>query len=216
MQDYFAPADLVSLAIVLAGWTTAYIVIIRRSLADGVCGMPLVPLAINLSWEFIFGVLHPDRPPANIVNILYLLFDVGIVYAFLRHGRGQWPALLPRWTFVPGSMAVLVLAFAGVLAVTYQFQDWTGSYTGWGDNLLIFCAWLAMLLRRQDTRGQSLWIAGPAWLGSLALVPLEMRISPGNVLLGFFYVGFIVVGPVYLVLLYRQFIKEGKNPWNVF
>lgn len=216
MQDYYAPADLASLAIVLLGWTTAYIVIIRRSLIDRACGMPLVPLAINLSWEFVFGVMHPDKPPANLVNILYLLFDLGIVYAFLKHGRREWPALLPRWTFVPATLGVLALAFAGVLAVTYQLQDWTGSYTGWGDNLLIFCLWLAMLLRRGDTRGQSMYIVLPAWLGSLCLMPLEMRINPGNLLLSFFYAGFIVVGPIYAVLLYRRFQAEGRNPWTVF
>lgn len=216
MQDYYNLPMLLSLAFTLLGWTVAYVVIIRRSIADGVCGMPLVPLCINLSWEFVFAFVHPDKAPANYVCMAYFALDLGIVYALLRHGRAGWPALLPRWTMVPGFLAVLALSFSGLLAVTYQLQDWTGSYTGWGDNLLIFCALLAMLLRRQDTRGQSLWIAGPAWLGSVCQVPMELMLSPGNLLLGFFYLGFIVVGPVYLVLLHRQFVKEGKNPWTVF
>lgn len=216
MQDYYAPADLIPVLALLLGWTTAYVVIIRRSLADGVCGMPLIPLAINLSWEFIFGFIVPDKPPANWVNIACFLADLGIVAAYLRHGRRHWPSLLPAWSFLPGSFAVLVLAFAGVMAATWQLKDWTGSYTGWGDNFLIFCAWLAMLLRRRDTRGQSMYIAVPAFFGSLLPMPLEWRITGPNLLIYYFDAGFVLVGSLYIVLLYRQFKHEGRNPWTTW
>ncbi|MDQ8020912.1 MAG: hypothetical protein REI94_03680 [Moraxellaceae bacterium] len=216
MLDYSDPIFLTCISITLLGWLIAYVVIIRRSIKDRACGMPLVPLCINLSWEFVFGFMHPDRPPANYTCMVWFVFDLGIVYTYLKYGREEMSPLLPKALFIPAFLLVLATSFAGVLAVTYHFDDWTGSYTGWGDNFLIFCTLIALLFRRGNSRGQSLYIAIPAWIGSLCLVPFEMRISPDSLLLEFFYVGFIVFGAIYIVLLYRTLKAEGKQPWRVW
>ncbi|MBI3346291.1 MAG: hypothetical protein HY020_03655 [Burkholderiales bacterium] len=200
----------------LVGWLVAYVVIIRRGLIDRSYGMPLVPLCINIAWEFVFGVLHADQPPMNLVNIAWLAADLGILWTYWRHGRAEFPALLPRWSFVPVYLAVQVLALWGVLAITYQFRDWTGSYTGWGENLVIPAALIAMLLRRGDTRGQSIYVALATLVGSFALVPLEWRITGAGPLMLFLYAGFIGLGLIYAVLLHARFRAEGKNPWTCF
>ncbi len=216
MQDHYTVPELLSLSVVLIGWTIAYVVIIRRSLIDRACGMPLIPLCTNVSWEFIFGFVHPDKPPANLVYIAWFVFDLGILYAYLRHGREEWPRMLPvRW-ILPASAGILALCFAGVLAVTYQFNDWTGSFTGWGGNVLIYAMFIAMLLRRGGTRGQSMWIILPSLVGTIGLIPFEMRISPQSTLLNFFYVAIVLTGSLYALLLYRAFRAEGKNPWSVY
>lgn len=217
MQDnYYHPLFAIPLAIAAIGWLTTYVVIIRRSLADQACGMPLIPLCINCAWEFVFGFVLPDKPPANYANMLWFVFDIGIVYTYLKYGRREFPKLLPAWSFVPSFVMLMALALIGVLAVTYQFKDWTGSISGWGDNLLVFSMWIAMLLRRGNTRGQSMYAVLPAFVGSACLIPLEMIISPSSLLLTFFYAGFLIVGPVYSWLLWRTFKAEGLNPWKVF
>ncbi|GAA5157723.1 hypothetical protein [Viridibacterium curvum] len=216
MDAYTHPFYQLLLLTCMLGWLISYVVIIRRGIKDRACGMPLVPLCINLSWEFIFGFMHPDLPPANYVCMAYFVLDLGIVWTYFKYGREEMPALLPRALFIPAFLLVLAMSFAGVLAVTYHFNDWTGSYTGWGDNFLIPCALIAMLLRRGNTRGQSMYVAVLTWLASIALVPFEIRISPDSLLLNYLYVGFIVFGAIYIVLLYRTFKAEGKQPWQVW
>jgi hypothetical protein len=60
------------------------------------------------------------------------------------------------------------------------------------------------------------YVAVMTLLGSTALIPLEMRVSPGSVLLGYLYVAFIVIGACYVVLLYRTFRAEGRNVWQAY
>jgi len=195
-------------------WTVAYIVIIRRGIVDKTYGMPLIPLCVNVSWEFIFSMVYPDKPPLVYVNAVWLVFDVGIVYTYLRYGRSEYPTMLPRWTFVPSFLLILAFAFCGVLAVTYQFGDWTGSYTGWGGALMIEAALIAMLLRRGSTRGQSMYIAVLTLAGDAFVIAPELRITGPSPLMIYLYVSIVLLGLVYVALLYRAFKSEGKSLWQ--
>jgi hypothetical protein len=213
--DFFSPALLVPISFALLCWLTVYVLIIRKGLVERTYAMPLLPLCVNVSYEFFFGFIRPDAPPINSVNISWFLFDLGIVFAYLRFGAKEFPSVLPRSWFLPSFVAVLALAFAGVVAVAYEFKDWTGSYTGWGANTLMSAAYIALLLRRGSTAGQSMYIGLFRLIGSVALIPVELRISPNSVLLPFFYVAFVLLDLTYLRLLHVQFVREGKKPWRV-
>ncbi len=213
--DFFSPSLLLPIVFSLLSWLTVYVLIIRKGLVERTYAMPLLPLCVNLSYEFFFGFIRPDAPPINYVNISWFLFDLGIVFTYLRFGAKEFPAVLPRSWFLPSFVAVLALAFAGVAAMTYEFKDWTGSYTGWGANTLMSAAYIALLLRRGSTAGQSMYIGLFRLIGSAALISVEMRISPNSVLLPFFYVAFVLLDLTYLFLLHGQFVREGKKPWRI-
>lgn len=77
-------------------WSICYLLLIRRAFKDRVYGMPLIPLCVNISYEFIFGILHPDKPPMNYVNIVWFFIDVVIAYQYLRFGNRSSPPTCRR------------------------------------------------------------------------------------------------------------------------
>jgi hypothetical protein len=197
-------------------WAVCYVLIIRRGFKDRTYGMPLAPLCVNMSYEFIFGILHPDAPPMNYANIVWFLIDLIIVYQYLRFAPKEFPAQLPRQWFYPASVLALITAFAGVLSITYEFQDWHGNYTGWGDQLLISITFSCLLLRRQSVRGQSLYIVLSRMLGSIVLIPGQYVQTPHSIFLVYVYVAFVVFDSIYIMLYLRQCRLENINPWTRF
>jgi hypothetical protein len=195
-------------------WTTSYLLILRRARLDKAHGMPLAPLCVNISYEFIFGVLHPDKPPLNIVNIIWLLIDLWIGAQYLRYARAEFPAAFPRWLFHPMAFASLAIAFTAVLTLTYDLQDWQGNYTGWGDQMLISLSFIVMLGRRASVRGQSMYIALSRCLGTLTLIPAQYVLTPGGRFVTFVYVAYFLIDITYMLLLARQCRLEGINPWK--
>ncbi|WP_143735055.1 hypothetical protein [Methylocaldum sp. 14B] len=194
-------------------WIAAYILIIRRGFKDRTYGMPFAPMCVNVSYEFIFGFVYPDIPPVNYANIAWFFIDLAIVYQYLRFGREEFPAVFPKHSFVPAFALGLVTAFFGVIAITLEFKDFHGNYTGWGDQLLISITYLYLLARRGSTRGQSVYIVLTRMFGSIVLIPAQYVQTPESILLPFLYAGFIVFDAIYLFLLVRQCRSEGINPW---
>jgi hypothetical protein len=195
-------------------WSLCYILLIRRSALDRAHAMPLAPLCVNLSWEFIFGFLYPDAPPMNWINMIWCCVDVIIVWQYLRYARQEWPKNLPQACFAPFFVLCLVIAFFGVLTLTLDWKDWHGTYTGWGDELLICITMVSLLVRRGSVRGQSLYIALTRFFGSLVLIPGQYIQEPGSRFLIFIYAAFIVFDLIYICLYCRQARLEGINPWK--
>src|SRR5687767_5746796 len=105
--DFFSPELLVPITFALLSWLTVYVLIIRKGLVERTYAMPLLPLCVILSYEFFFGFIRPDAPPINYNNIIWFLFDLGIVFTYLRYGMKEFPAVLPRSWFLPSFAAVL-------------------------------------------------------------------------------------------------------------
>lgn len=195
-------------------WTTSYLLILRRARLDQAHGMPLAPLCVNISYEFIFGILHPDKPPLNIVNIIWFIIDLMIGAQYLRYGRKEFSSAFPPRSFVPFTLACLALAAAGVLTLTYELQDWQGNYTGWGDQMLISLTFVALLGRRGSVRGQSMYIALSRCLGTLVLIPAQYVLTPNSQFLAYVYVSYLLIDITYMLLLARQCRLDGIHPWK--
>jgi hypothetical protein len=146
-------------------WTLTYLLIIDQGRKDHTYGMPLVALCLNISWEFIFTVVHPHGPVQRRINLIWLLLDCVILFQCLRFGPAEWR--LSRYWWYPLVLVTLVASFGSVLGVTYAFDDWSGTSTAFGSNLLMSVLFIVMWLRRQSRRGQSLGIALMKLLGSL-------------------------------------------------
>lgn len=195
-------------------WAGSYLLLIRRAFKDHVYGMPLIPLCVNISYEFIFGFLHPDKPPMNYINIVWFFIDVVIAYQYLRFGKQEFTSYVsPKW-FTPSFLLTLTTAFTGVLTLTYDFNDWQGNYTGWGAQLLLSVAFIYLLARRRSVKGQSLYIALTRMIGTIALIPAQYLLAPRSKFLAFIYVAFLVFDLIYITLLARQCREEGINPWT--
>jgi hypothetical protein len=152
-------------------WTIVYIEAIRLGYRHKTYAMPLGALGLNVAWETIYGVhgLSGTLSAQSIINLLWAAADVVIVATYLRFGRAE----LPKFVTPPLFMAWSVVIFGTSYAVQALFIGefgWTNGarYSAFLQNLLMSGLFIAMLVARRGTRGQSLLIAVAKWLGTLA------------------------------------------------
>jgi hypothetical protein len=151
-------------------WTVVYIQCIRVGLRDRTYAMPLVALGLNIAWETTYAShdLTGTIDAQGIINTVWALADVMIVYTFVRFGRAEFPSLSRR---LFAGWAVLI--FASSYAVQWLFigefgwKDAAG-YAAFLQNLLMSGLFVAMFVARGGLRGQSMVIAVAKWVGTLA------------------------------------------------
>ena len=181
-------------------WTLAYLLMIRRGFLEGTYGMPLVALCANLSWELIFSFVHPHDLPQRAVNIVWLSFDLVILFQLLLYGPREF-ADLPRRLFHAAFALALATAFGAVLALTLELDDFDGAYSAFGQNLMMSILFVMMLYSRGSLRGQSVSIAALK-MGGTALASFAFYFfNPdydGSVLLPFLYVAILIFDGVYV------------------
>jgi hypothetical protein len=187
-------------------WTLTYILIIRRGFLDKTYGMPLVALCANLSWEFIFSFFHPHAPIQRSVNIVWFSFDLVILFQLLRYGPREF-ADLPKEVFYAAFGLALATSFCMVLFISYEFNDLSGAYAAFGQNLLMSVLFITMLYRRRSLRGQSIWIAVCKLLGT-ALASLAFYLYADtfqrSILLPFLFGAILVYDLFYIGMVYVQ------------
>jgi hypothetical protein len=161
-----------SFLVVLSGlaWTVVYVECVRVGLRDRTYAMPLAALGLNIAWESTYAVhdLAGAVGPQAVINLVWALIDVVIVYTFFRFGRAEFPTLSGRLFAGWG-----VLIFATSYAVQWLFIAQFGwpdaaKYSAFLQNLLMSGLFIAMLIARRGTRGQSMLIAVSKWVGTLA------------------------------------------------
>ena len=151
-------------------WTIVYIESIRVGFRDKSYAMPLVALALNISWETIYAVHSVSSVSAQtFVNFAWALLDLVIVFTYFRFGRSELPKFITRPVFIIWSLIVFGSAFAIQALFIGQF-GWTDAarYSAFLQNVLMSGLFIAMLVARRGARGQSMIIAVAKWIGTLA------------------------------------------------
>lgn len=192
-------------------WTAVYILIIRLGFREQTYGMPITALCANISWEFIFSFLYPHNPPQNYVNIVWFAFDLVIVWQTLRFRR---VAFERERLFYPALILGLLVSCGVILTITVEFNDWDGKYAAFGQNLMMSILFIAMLLKRRDVSGQSIYIALFKMLGTLLPSLLFFLRFPTSSLLNFLYVAIFVFDLIYVILLHAKHRELGIDPWR--
>ncbi len=172
--------------------------------------MPLAALAVNMSWEVMWGFVFPDKPPMDTVNQVWALIDVVIVGQYLVWGRRDAPAWLPAQLFVPSVLLSLALGFGVVYQGTLLFRDWEvgGGYVAFLDNVMMSGLFLHWALTRDHIRGQSLWVAITKGLGTVAASLAQLRINEevlgGSWFMVVLFVACAVLDLAYVLALARR------------
>ena len=152
-------------------WTIVYIEAIRLGFRYKTYAMPVAALGLNFAWETIYGVhgLTETVSAQSVINLVWAGADAVIVFTFLRFGRAELPKFVTRPLFIGWSLVVFGISFA-VQALFIGEFGWTAGarYSAFLQNLLMSGLFIAMLVARRGTRGQSLVIAVAKWLGTLA------------------------------------------------
>jgi hypothetical protein len=151
-------------------WSMVYLDCIRVGLRDRTYAMPLAALGLNIAWESTYAAhdLVSTLSAQGVINLVWALTDVIIIYTFFRFGRAEFPtlsaALFVGWgVLVFASSYVVQWLFIG----EFGWHDAAG-YSAFLQNLLMSGLFIAMLVARRDTRGQSMLIAVAKWIGTLA------------------------------------------------
>lgn len=153
-------------------WTIVYIVIIYRGFKDKASGMPLVALGLNFSWEFIYSFVFPVQNKVQLViNIIWCLFDVVIIYQKFRFGRDEYNANLKglgEKLYYPSLITTFIFCFFIVYFAKIEWNDFIGLYSAFIMNLIMSVTFIPMLLKRGNLNGQSFYIAFFKLIGTLA------------------------------------------------
>ncbi len=199
-------------------WSLTYILIIRRGFKDKTYGMPLAALCANISWEGVFSFIYPHSPPQLIINYIWFLLDVVIVIQFLKYGRSEFRALSNK-KFYAMFLLSLITGFFLVQFITDEFSDRKGAYAAFGQNLVMSILFIAMLFRRDDLRGQSIFIALFKMLGtgisSLAFY-LYQPVAQGSALFHFLFISIFIYDFIYTYLIYQKYREQNIPIWRRF
>jgi len=193
-------------------WTLVYIEGIRLGITDRSYAIPFYALALNLSWELLhtyFG-LRTKIDLQTIINAVWFLFDIGILYTYFSYGRKYFPANLARW-FLPWSILGLFTAFWIEYAFVREFGIFRGgAYAAFLQNLLMSVLFIGVLVRRGSTEGQSLTIAISKWLGTLAptIVFGIIRPNPFILIIGALCSAFDLIY-IWMISRYRWILSRG-------
>jgi len=165
----------VSMGICLVGnaaWFAAYLLAIVVGFREKTYAVPLVAVAMNLSWELIFGFLLPPPVPALRYSFIAgCLPDVVIAYQVLRYGARMQttPALRRRFN------VVAPLAFPAAFFLVYGFvvltSDALGMLSALLINVMMSALFIDMFFRRPEGRGLSYAVAWCKGLGTLLNLP---------------------------------------------
>lgn len=192
-------------------WTVVYIEGIRLGIKDRSYAIPFYALALNFAWEFLQTVygFQDTLSVQTVINAVWFLFDVGILFTYFKYGRKYFSRNLPPGAFIGWSLLGLITAFCVEFAFIREFGVPVGAgYSAFLQNLLMSVLFINMLVKRGSREGQSLTIAVNKWLGTLAPTVLFGIIGDGGfpngsfliLVLGIFCAAFDLI---YIRLLFR-------------
>lgn len=152
-------------------WTTVYVCAILVGFRHKSYAMPAAALGLNIAWESIYAAqsLSAGISVQGVINLVWALADVVIVYTFLAFGRRELPGFVTRPLFIGWAVLLGLASFAVQWLFIAEF-DWepAARYAAFLQNLLMSGLFIAMFAARRSLRGQSLVIAVAKWIGTLA------------------------------------------------
>ncbi|MCD0467298.1 hypothetical protein [Flavobacterium sp. ENC] len=211
-------------------WIFAYMLIAYRGVKDKTYGIPLIPLAFNLGWEFVFSFCFPFNVYAQVTNALWFFCDLGIVYTYFKYGYSSFNAFYGlekrQWYLISG-FAFLIGFLFNFLGYNF-FSQYLSQFPS--AEIPVFLAWmillitpvcmLAMFLQRKNSQGQSFIIIASMIIGNFFFI-LQFFLHPfyykwSNPFLVLIVTVSVIIELYYAKLLYKQLLKEGINPWKRF
>ena len=171
---WLIPASTACLGTGVVGWILCYILMTKRALETHATPMPLLALGINLSWEVIYAFYVTEMPLELAGFIMWLLFDIPVVYVTLKNTKYSFSAapLIAR-----NAGLLLGIMFASGLAFNYLFAWWWLVEPNRGHGLKTGKIWFGH--ENRDTTELAWWSAGVAKM-TLSVASLSMLLHRGH------------------------------------
>jgi hypothetical protein len=190
-------------------WAIAYLLLAQRGQLDGRSGVPLPALASALAWETTYAVVHPTPALPSFVVPLWLSIDGLILWQYLRLGASTRSGRARAW-FYAETAAALACALGAVLAL----RDPDGACSGFAVNVVMSTSFVAMVRRRRDVRGQSLYFAIAKLGGTAAAIPHAAVLHGGVWSLRALMAVAVAADVAYVALLHARCRALGIPPWE--
>jgi hypothetical protein len=201
-------------------WLVAYVLIIRWSFKEKTFGMPISALAGNIVWEGLFShYFPPSFWLLQLGNTAWIGFDLLILIAAWKYGPDDFSdPFVKRWLRTMLILGMVVATWIEI-PIVRVYNDVHGQMLGWGQALMMAILFIAMLLRRNSLKGQSIYIALAMVLGNIfaylwcAYFPDTPPLLDPSVNRAFLVAtGFFNV--VYVVMIWQKSRALGVNPWK--
>lgn len=188
------------------GWCIVYEECIRLAIRDKTYAMPYWALALNITWEGIYTYtdLRGGAGVQAIVNILWFYLDIVILCLYFKYGKKHHEAksdgVFYAWTILGiAAMFIVQIAYMKEFGLAGHLS---AQYSAFAQNLLMSIAFIHMLVKRGNTKGQSLLLAVAKWIGTLAPT-ITMGIMSTNYVVLACGLLCTVYDLLYIALLYR-------------
>lgn len=194
-------------------WLVVYALIIRQGFRDRRVGMPVLAVGSNIAWEFTYAFVFPQPPVLQIASLLWFFVDVVILVQVFKYGRKDFPGFSTRsyvWTLV----GWLTFTFSFMILQTYELGDTRGGYSTFFVVPFMQMMFVLTLRVRRSSVGQSMYIAVLKLIGDIPGFIVLMAWFPNRYLYVLLFTTEIFFDVLYLVLLRRQFIAEGRPLWR--
>lgn len=192
-------------------WFITYLLIIYRSFTDRSYGMPFTGLALNISWEFIYGflVIPVEAGLQTWINRVWFMLDLLILIAYMSYGKNDWKQKDKQWIFWPAFFFTIIASFMLLYYFEKDFPGQAITYTAFLMNLLFSSLYIQMLVKRNSLRGQSAGIAFFKMIGT-AFASLYL-LNGFTLFLQFTGLLCFILDGVYLMLILQQYKKENRS-----
>lgn len=199
------------------GWITLYVLAIRRGFLDKTFGVPIVALFLNIAMDIINIFVVASPAPQLIVNVMFLLLQLVILYQVFRWWRSDF-STIPTWQFATLMGIAAVFGFLLLFNIVREFDESPAWRASWIDTFINACLFIGMFYRRPDLRGQSVVIALLKWVSTWPLM-LALYLMPpegfeGSFLLPVLYVGIFILDLYYVVIVYLRTRELGLDMWR--
>ncbi|NJR12330.1 hypothetical protein HC776_00040 [bacterium] len=158
-------------------WLTLYGLCIRRGFRDQAFGIPLVALCANFAWDVLSSTNGQAMPmPQPIINGIYAIIDLVIIYQVLRFWRSDFPSVTPTqfYLFFAFTVVFTFWLMSAFIQETNDIPTWRVAFI---DTFINSALFIAMFYRRPGLEGQSIYI-GLCKLWGTGLFMLMLAFAP--------------------------------------
>ena len=146
-------------------WGIAYVLIVRRGFIDKTFGYPFIAICVDIAWVTTFTLIYPQSP----FMLLFVVVDLIFLYQLLKFRTSDLNNL-SKLQYYAAVVLAIVTSFALIIAFSIEFDDVHGVYSSFVDTLLTSILFIVLILRRNNVKGQSIYIAISKMLGTLSAV----------------------------------------------
>jgi len=152
-------------------WLLAYILIIRKGFQDKTYGVPMLALALNFTWEYIYTVRFPPSDwPHIVLRWAWFLADAVIVIQYFYYGKETGETSKLKEYFYPISIFTFVNAYLFQYLFRSHFYAPNGYENAFLINFLMSLLFVQFFFQRSPgLRGLSYGAAWAKMLGTAIL-----------------------------------------------